>query len=143
MTNIKNFDANLLSTNQIAFTSTDSVINDIEYFKNLDGVNSFYLIFNDVDVYFEKYGENKYLAFALTDKNRKALQNYTEPWDEIKNEIETLRGIEPMKCEKDLLKIRFESNNNFPLDRILNIPLCVIIGKSIFQENDKYSPQVF
>ena len=132
MTNIKNVDANLLSINQIAFTSTDSVIYDIEYFKNLDGVNSLYLVFNDVDFYFEKYGENKYLVFALTDKNREALENYTELWNEIKNEIETIRVIEPNKYEKDLLKIRFESDNNLPLDRILNIPVCVIIVKSVF-----------
>ena len=132
MTNIKNIDANLLSINQIAFTSTDSVIYDIEYFKNLDGVNSLYLVFNDVDFYFEKYGENKYFVFALTDKNREALENYTELWNEIKNEIETIRVIEPNKYEKDLLKIRFESGNNLPLDRILNIPVCVIIVKSVF-----------
>ena len=61
MTNIKNFDANLLGINQVAFTSTDSVIYDIEYFKNVDGVNSLYLLFNDVDVYFEENNENEYL----------------------------------------------------------------------------------
>ena len=70
MTNIKNFDAILLGINQIAFTSTDSVIYDIEYFKNLDGVNSLYLVFNAVDAYFEEYNENKYLVFALTHKNK-------------------------------------------------------------------------
>ena len=26
-------------------------------------------------------------------------------------------------------------------DKILNIPLCVIIGKSVFQENNRYYPQ--
>ena len=56
MTNIKNFDANLLGINQIAFTSTDSV-------------------FNNVDAYFEK---NKYLVFTLINKNKEALENYTE-----------------------------------------------------------------
>ena len=143
MTNIKNFDANLLSINQIAFTSTDSVAYGIEYFKNLDGVNSLYLIFNKLDVYFQKYGENNYFIFALTDRNKEALENYTELWNEIKKEIETIRGIEPIKYEKDLLKIRFESGNNLPLDRILNIPVCVIIVKSAFQENGKCYPQVF
>ena len=47
MTNIKNVDTNLLSINQIAFTSTDSVVYGIEYFKNFDSVNSLYLVFND------------------------------------------------------------------------------------------------
>ena len=49
MSNTKNLDTNLLIINQISFTSTDSVVYDIEYFKNLDGVNSLYLVFNDVN----------------------------------------------------------------------------------------------
>ena len=53
MTNIKYLDTNLLAVDQITFTSTDSVVCDTEYFKNLDGVNSLYLVFNDVDAYFE------------------------------------------------------------------------------------------
>ena len=53
MTNIMNLDTNLLGINQISFTSTDIVAYEIEYFKNLDGINSLYLVFNDVDAYFE------------------------------------------------------------------------------------------
>ena len=41
------------------------------------------------------------------------------------------------------MKIIFKSNYNFPLNKILNIPLCVIIVKSFFRENDKYYPQAF
>ena len=75
------------------FTSTDSFVYEIEYFKNLEGVNSLYVIFNDVDAYFEYIDENRYLSFALTDKNREALENYKELWSEIKDEIETINGI--------------------------------------------------
>ena len=70
ITNIKYLDTNLLGTNQILFTSTDSVVYDTEYFKNRDSVKSLYLIFNDADAYFEENNKNKYLAFALTDTNR-------------------------------------------------------------------------
>ena len=41
------------------------------------------------------------------------------------------------------MKIKFESNDDLPLGKILNIPVCVIIVKSVFQENGKYYPQVF
>ena len=95
-TDIKNLDTNLLGINQISFTNTDSVAYDNEYFKNLDGVNSLYLIFNDVDNYFKAYNEDKYLVFILTNKNKEALENYKELWSEIKDEIETIRGIEPI-----------------------------------------------
>ena len=87
MTNMTKVDTNLLGINKISFAGTDIVVFEIEYFKNLDGVNSLYLVFNDVDAYFECTDENKYLVFVLTDKNRKALENYRELWDEIKDEI--------------------------------------------------------
>ena len=81
MTNIKNFDSNLLSIDQISFKNIECVIYDIEYFKNLDNKNSLYLVFNNVDAYIEENNENKYLIFASTDKNKEALENYTELLD--------------------------------------------------------------
>ena len=41
------------------------------------------------------------------------------------------------------MKIKFESDDNLPLGKILNIPVCVIIVRSVFQVNNKYHPQVF
>ena len=41
------------------------------------------------------------------------------------------------------MKIRFESDDDLPLNKILNIPACVIIVRSVFQENNNYYPQVF
>ena len=67
MTNIKNFDLSLLSIDKISFKSTDFVIYDIKYFKNLDSANFLYLIFNIVDGYIEESNENKYLIFAWKD----------------------------------------------------------------------------
>ena len=79
MINIKNFNPNLLSIDQISFKkNTDCVIHDIEYFKNLDNENSLYLVFNNVDAYIEENNEDKYLIFASTNKNKVALENYTE-----------------------------------------------------------------
>ena len=75
MTNIKNFDSNLLSVDQISFKNIECVIYDIEYFKNLDNKNSLYLVFNNVDAYIEENNKNKYLIFASTDKNKEALEN--------------------------------------------------------------------
>ena len=40
------------------------------------------------------------------------------------------------------MKIKFEPNDDLPSDKMLNIPIYVIIVKSVFQENDKYYPQV-
>ena len=51
ITNIKNLDTSLLGINQMTFTSTDSVVYDTLFIYVY--VNSLYLVFNDVDAYFE------------------------------------------------------------------------------------------
>ena len=129
MTNIKNFHPNLLNINKTSFEkNTNCVIYEIEYFKNFDSKNSLYLIFNNVDAYIEYNSTEddsvtKYLVFPFTDKNREALENYTELWDEIKDQIETINGDNPIEYGKDFIKARFESNDDLPLNKILNIPV--------------------
>ena len=142
MTNIKNFDQCLLNIDQVSFENNDSVIYDIKYIKNLDSSNSLYLVFNNLDGYIEKSGENKYLIFTSTDKNGKALESYTELWNEIKEKIELISGNKVIKYEKDFMKIKFESNDDLPLRKILDIPVYIIIVRSVFEEYGKYYPQV-
>ena len=57
MTNIGDFDLGLLNIEQISFKSNDSIIYDIKYIKNLNGSNSLYLVFNNLDGYIKKGGE--------------------------------------------------------------------------------------
>ena len=51
-------------------------------------------------------------------------------------------GGKPFEYEKDVMRIKFESDNGLPLDKILNIPACVIIPRSVFEDDDKFYPQV-
>ena len=75
MINIRNFNPNLLSIDQLSFNkNTDCVIYDIEYIKNLDSENFIYLVFNYVDAYIEKNNEDKHLIVASTDKNKEAFR---------------------------------------------------------------------
>ena len=87
MTHIGDYDLSLLNIDQIAFKSNDSIIYDIKYIKNLNGSNSLYLVFNKLDVYIEKNGENKCLIFPSTDKNQMVLGDYTEIWNESKEQV--------------------------------------------------------
>ena len=41
------------------------------------------------------------------------------------------------------MKIRFESDNNLPLNKILKLQMLTVIVNSVFQEDGKYYPQVF
>ena len=81
------------------------------------------------------------MIFSSTDKNRKVLDKYTEIWDEIKDEIRTISGGKPIKCERDFTKIRFESDDNLPLQKTLSILMHTIAVGSVFKEDNNYYPQ--
>ena len=88
------------------------------------------------------------MIFASIDKNKKALENSTELWDEIKDKIEKKMSVgKPIKYKEDFMKIKFESdddlNHILPLGKTLNITVCIITVKSVFQENNNYYPQVY
>ena len=108
MTNIGDFDLSFLNIDQISFKSNDSVIYDIKYIKYLNSSYSLYLASNKLDAYIEKSSENKYLIFASTDKSKMVLGDYTEIWDEMKEQIELISGNKVIKYSKDFMKIKFE-----------------------------------
>ena len=148
MINIKNLDQNLLSIDNISFKSTDAVIYNIKYTTiesinhvKIDSKNPPYLIFDNVDGYIEESSGDKYLVFASKDNNKEVLKKYTEIWDEIKNQIKTITGAEPIKYKIDFMKLGFKSGDYLPLGKILSIPSMIIVVGSVFQEDNKSYPQ--
>ena len=142
MTNIDDFDSSLLNIDKIAFEGYELIMYDIKYIKNLNRLNTLYLVFNNLDAYIEKSGVNRYLIFASTEKNTLILENYTKLWDEIREQIELIIDNEVTKYSKDFTKIRFKTNDDLPLNKIINIPVCVVIVSSIFKEDNEYHKQV-
>ena len=41
------------------------------------------------------------------------------------------------------MKIKFNSDDDLPLNNILKLHMLTIIVRSFFEENDKYYPQIF
>ena len=41
------------------------------------------------------------------------------------------------------MKIKFNSDDNLPLNKLLKIHMLTVIVRSVFQENNRYYPQVF
>ena len=65
-----------------------------------------------VDGDIEENNENKYLDFDSAelrsiDENKEVLEKYTELWDGIKNEIETINGGKKGEYDKDFVKIKY------------------------------------
>ena len=89
-----------------------------------------------------KKNGNKYLPFTSTDKNKEVLEKYSELWDGIKSLIEKINS-KPGKYGKDYMKIRFNSDNNWPLNKLLTLHMFTVIVRSVFQEDGKYYSQIF
>ena len=70
------------------------------------------------------------------------LGDYTEIWDEIKEQIELISGNKAIKYSKDFMKIRFESDDDLQISKIINIPVCVIMIRGFLEEDSKYYPQI-
>ena len=79
------------------------------------------------------------MIFTFTDTNKEVLAKYKELWDEIKNQVRTISGGKPTKY--GLMKIRFESDDNLPLDKILSIPVCIIAIGCVFKNGKNGCPQ--
>ena len=77
MTNINDFDPSLLNIDEMSFKSDELIMYDIRYIKNLNILNSLYLVFNSLDAYIDKSGENRYMIFASAEKNKVMLLHRT------------------------------------------------------------------
>ena len=148
MINIKNFHSNLLKIDKKkSYKNIDIyyigyiTVKDSDYVK-INSVNPLYLIINEVDGYFEEINGNKYLTLVSTDKNKEVLTKYTELWDGIKNSIEKTNN-KAGEYGKDFMKIKFNSDDSLPLNKILKLYNMTIIVRSVFEEDGKYCPQVF
>ena len=51
--------------------------------------------------------------------------------------------VNQLNIKKNLMKIRFKSNDDLPLRKILSIPSMIIVVKSVFQKDNKYYPHVY
>ena len=68
---------------------------------------------------------------------------YTELWDKIIYLIKTINEDKADEYEKDFMKIKFNSGDNLPLNKVLKLHNLKVITRSVFEEDSKYYPQVF
>ena len=94
---------------------------------------------NHASGYIEEKNENKYLIFDSVDENREVLKKYADVWDGIKTKIKAINGAE----ENLMQKIKFNSENDLPLNKPLTFHATTIIIRSVFKEDGKLYPQLF
>ena len=100
------------------------------------------MLFDHAIRYIEEKGVNKYLIFDSTDENKELLKKYNDVWNGIKNKIEEVSSGE-CDYEKDYMKIKFNSDDDLPLNKQLKFHNMTITIRSVFEEDGKLYPQVF
>ena len=111
--------------------------------NNINSVNSLYLMIDKMIGHFEETSGNKYLVLDDVNENKEVSKKYEEVWEGVKKEIETINGGEKIEYGKDLKKIRFESNDDLPLNKPVKLHLLTIIIRPVFSEGGKFYPQRF
>ena len=76
-------------------------------------------------------------------KTKKNLKKYADVWDEIKNKIIAINGDKQNDYGKDYMKIKFNSDDDLPLNKLLTFHLMTIIIRCVFSEDGKFYPQLF
>ena len=96
--------------------------------------------------FIEEKDGSKYLNVALTDYN-KFRRSYkiriikSEVWKRIKNQIVKI-GLGG-EYDKDYMKIKFDSDDDLPLNKVMKFYDLTVIIRSIFEKDGKYYPQIF
>ena len=148
MISIKNFDPILLKIDKKSYKNIGIynigyiTIKRIDAHENIYSVNPLYLLVNHGYGYIEEKHENKYLIFDTTDEKKELLKKYNDVWNGIKKKIEEVSSGE-CDYEKDYMKIKFNSDDNLPLNKPLKFHSITITIRSVFEQDCKLYPQVF
>ena len=82
------------------------------------------------------------MIFDSVNENKALLKKYADVSDGIKNEIKAINGGEENNYKKDYMKIKFNSDDDLPLNKPLKFHAMTMIIRSVFEEGGKLYPQV-
>ena len=141
---LKNFEPNLLKIDKKSYKNIDIYYIGYIAIKKIDdyesSVNPLYLRINHASGYIEEKNGNEYLIFDSVDENKEVLKKYAHVWDGIKNKIKAINDGEENNYEKDYMKIKFNSDDDLPLNKPLKFHAMTIIIRSVFEEGGKLYP---
>ena len=117
-------------------------IKKIGYGYDINSVNPLYLRIDNANGYIEEINEDKDLVFNVTDENEKLLKRYDGVFNGI---IDKIKKIDDdwLKYSKGYMKIKFNSDDNLPLNKQLKFYDMTVIIRCVFSEDNKLYSQVF
>ena len=109
---------------------------------DVNSVNPLYLLIDNASGYIEETNGDKCLVFDDTDENKKLLERYDDVFNGIMSKIKKLDD-NWLEYAKDYTKIKFNSDDNLPLNKPLKFYQVTVTIRCVFSEDNKLYPQVF
>ena len=89
----------------------------------------------------KKLIKSKYLTLVPTNKSKEKTKRYEELWIKIRDLIRSITKS-PDDYDEQYMKIKFNSDDELPLNKTIEIPSMIVVVRATFLENNKYYPQV-
>ena len=146
---LRDFRWNLLKIDRKLYKNIDIyyigyiLIKKIDDYESIYSLNPLNLLIDHASGYIEEKNGNKYLIFDSVDENKEVLKKYADTWDGIKNKIKAINGDKENDYGKDYMKIKFNSDDDLPLNKLLKFHNITIIIRCVVSENGKFYPQLF
>ena len=144
---IKTFDPNNLKLDKKTYKDLD--IYNIGYVTikkigdcYVNNVNPLYLCIDNASGYIEEINEDKYLVFDVRDENKELLKRYDDVFNGL---IDKIKKIDDdwLEYTKDYTNIKFNSDDNLPLNKPLKFYQMTITIRCVISEDNKLYPHIF
>ena len=109
---------------------------------DVNSANPLYLLIDNASGYIEEINGDKCLVFGDTDENKKLFERYDDVFNGIMSKIEKLDD-DWLEYAKDYTKIKFNSDDNLPLNKPLKFYQMTITIRCVISEDNKLYPQIF
>ena len=109
---------------------------------DLNSLNPLNFRINDARSYIKEINKDKYLIFNDTDENKELLKIYDDAFSGIMSKIKKIDD-DWLEYSKGYKKIKFNSDDNLPLNKTSKIHTMTITIRCVFSEDNKLYPQLF
>ena len=96
----------------------------------INSVNPLYLMISRITSHFEEKDGDKFLI--ISPKNGDTIQKYQEVFDRLKEIIKKINDYsQPIKYDDNYMKIKFNTDDNIPLNKIIYLLAIAITIRSV------------
>ena len=91
---------------------------------------------NRIDGFVEEKNSNEYINISDASRNKEIFEKYNHVFNGIKHHIKNIND-DDSEYDKDYMKIKFNTDDNFSLNKQLYFPTITVIIRNAFEKDGK------